>query len=243
MGEKIRGHIRSNVWGMAAMFVALTGTAYATHPGGANTINSEDIINGEVKTADIRDANITRHDLGIGSVNSAKAVDDSLTGTDILNESLTSDDIADGSLAEDNWHEVGVTPEPAFNDSGVCSWSNYSTDPNHNSVAFLRDRLGFVHLKGLARATGDLCDFNFSADRLIFNLPAGYQPAKREVHVALTRNALGRVNVDGPSITSFLGAGAVAVNAPPTTVDNAKDWVSLDGITFRCAPSGSNGCP
>jgi formylglycine-generating enzyme required for sulfatase activity len=75
--------LRSNVLGLVAIFIALSGTAYATHPGGQNTIDTKDIINAEVRTEDIRDANVTRHDLGIGSVNSAKVVDNSLTGTDI----------------------------------------------------------------------------------------------------------------------------------------------------------------
>ena len=37
-------------------------------------------------------------------------------------------------------------------------------------------------------------------------------------------------------------SGAVSVEAP-TTEANAKEWISLDGISFRCAPSGFGGCP
>ncbi len=33
--------------------IALGGSAYATHPGGANTINSGDIIDGQVQNADL----------------------------------------------------------------------------------------------------------------------------------------------------------------------------------------------
>ena len=100
MGEKIRGHIRSNVIGYVALFVALSGTAYAVDGplGGQNQVGSEDIINSEVRTADLRDANVTRPDLGPDSVNSAKVVDDSLAGGDVLNNSLTGDDVDESAL-------------------------------------------------------------------------------------------------------------------------------------------------
>jgi hypothetical protein len=45
MGEKIRGHIRSNVVGFVALFIALGGTAWANH----EDIFSDDIVDGEAK--------------------------------------------------------------------------------------------------------------------------------------------------------------------------------------------------
>ena len=52
MSKLARDHIRSNLVGYVAVFLALTmGTAYATHPGGADTISAEDIINGQVKSS------------------------------------------------------------------------------------------------------------------------------------------------------------------------------------------------
>jgi hypothetical protein len=74
----------------------------------------------------------------------------------------------------------------------------------------------------------------------IFTLPPGYRSAKRDVHVTLTNSKLGRVSVDGPDLG--LGGGAVLVETPSTIFD-AQEWVSLDGISFRCAPSGQDGCP
>ena len=54
MSKLVRDHVRSNVVGYLALFLVLTmGTAYATHPGGANTISTQDIINGQVRAADI----------------------------------------------------------------------------------------------------------------------------------------------------------------------------------------------
>ena len=70
MQDRIRNHIRSNVVGYVALFFALSlGTAWASHPGGENTISSADIIDGAVRNADIRN----------GAVNSPKVANDNLT--------------------------------------------------------------------------------------------------------------------------------------------------------------------
>lgn len=117
MGENIRGHIRSNVVGYVALFIALSGTAYATHPGGANTISSGDIINGQVASPDISNTNGVRSvdvrddTLTGGGLGSVDIAPDSLTGADIANtDSLGSPeigglgggDIFDGSITGDD---------------------------------------------------------------------------------------------------------------------------------------------
>ena len=96
MSVRIRDHIRSNVIGYLALFVALSGTAYAVDGPlpGQNQVGSADIINGEVMTGDINDTN---------GVRSVDVRDDTLTGgglsgIDIANGSLRSADIGDGSL-------------------------------------------------------------------------------------------------------------------------------------------------
>jgi hypothetical protein len=276
MSKRISEHLRSNVVGYVAIFLfAVGGTAYATHPGGANTISTGDIQNGEVKTADVGDSEVRNPDLAANAVASGKIQDrqvknadlglnasssntiadggiqnvdvatDTLTGATVNDNSLTGDDVDENSLnlAAESWHEVGSAGEPAFNDSGFCMWRN--SDPAYNSAGFLRDRHGIVHLKGLVEAADvvpDGCHLGFADDRRIFTLPDGYRPAARELNVSISGGALARVNVDSSTSPFMEGPGAVAVD-PPTTLANAKDWVSLDGITFRCAPSGISGCP
>ena len=71
MGSLIRGHMRANVVGYVALFVALSGTAYAL---GANTIGSRQIKNNAVKSIDLKDG---------GGVTGADVGDNSLTGGDI----------------------------------------------------------------------------------------------------------------------------------------------------------------
>ncbi len=56
--SRISNHLRSNVVGYAALFVALSGTAWAANGplAGKNTVGSSDIINGEVRAKDVADA-------------------------------------------------------------------------------------------------------------------------------------------------------------------------------------------
>jgi hypothetical protein len=114
MGEQIRNHIRSNVVGYVAVFIALSGTAYAVDGPlpGQDTVGSADIIDNDVRTEDIRDGNVNTSDIDSeavttgkitnGEVRSADVADDStgfaLTGTDIANSTLGSDDLANGAV-------------------------------------------------------------------------------------------------------------------------------------------------
>jgi hypothetical protein len=77
MAARIRNHIRANVLGFLALFLVLsTGSAVALN--GSNTVFSDDIVNGEVKTPD----------LATNAVNTAKVTDNSLTGADVNESTL-----------------------------------------------------------------------------------------------------------------------------------------------------------
>jgi len=266
MHKQVADHIRSNVVGYVALFFALTGgVAWATHPGGANTISTGDIQNGQVTNPDlganavasgkIQDQQVKNADLSVGASSSNTIADggiqnvdvqnNTLTGAKVNDNSLTGDDVDENglNLAAEGWHEVGAPGETPFGNNGFCTWKNLDTV--HNSAAFLRDRQGIVYLKGLVVAEDvgvDTCDFSFTSDRRIFNLPPGYRPALREVEVALSSSAVARVNVDNDLSAQPSGPGAVMIDLPATE-ETAKNWVSLDSISFRCAPSGVNGCP
>ena len=101
MGTRVRMHVRSNVVGYIALFVALSGTAAALP--GTNSVDSGDIINQQVKSADIAN----------GQVRSTDIADDStlfaLTGGDIANGSLSGADVADGSLGGSDIADGSVT--------------------------------------------------------------------------------------------------------------------------------------
>ena len=96
MGNGVSNHIRSNIVGYVALFVALSASAYALP--GSNTVNSGDIVNNQVRSADIGDGQVATADLANGSVNSAKVANNSLTGADIGNGRIGALDLANGSV-------------------------------------------------------------------------------------------------------------------------------------------------
>jgi hypothetical protein len=94
----IRNHLRSNVIGYVALFVALSGTAMASHPGGADTISAADIINNEIRTEDIRDANVTTADYRADSITTGKIADGEVGSADVLDGSLGAADLGVDSV-------------------------------------------------------------------------------------------------------------------------------------------------
>ena len=110
MAPRLSEWIRSNVTGLVAIFIALSGTAYAVDGplAGVNQVGSEDIINGEVKendlganavkTGKVADESLTAADLALGAVGSAEVANESLTGDDIQNASLNGGEISPATL-------------------------------------------------------------------------------------------------------------------------------------------------
>jgi hypothetical protein len=196
----------SNVVAYLALFVALSGSAYA-----AATIGSAEIIDGSVQSIDIKNKNVKPADL----------------------------------RPAEPWHEVGTTGEPAFASEDPWGNTTYFTWGNafpnaHETAGFYRDPYGAVHVKGTVCPGGSPCGFVIDPDEgiaemPIFTLPNGYRPAKRQVLTAMAADR-------------SVGYQTIRVNVSPDGIveiqaDYTPNWVALDSITFRCAPSGSYGCP
>ena len=79
----VRAHIRSNVVGYVALFIAFSGSAYAIDGAlpGENEVGSADIIDQEVK----------QQDLGSNSVVSGKILDGQVQGSDLATNAITDD--------------------------------------------------------------------------------------------------------------------------------------------------------
>ena len=100
MAERIHDHIRSNVVGYVALFIALSGTAYAIDGPlpGQNQVGSQDIINSEVRSEDIGGTQVRNSDLGLGAVTTGKIADGGVQTLDVLNNNLTGADVNEASL-------------------------------------------------------------------------------------------------------------------------------------------------
>jgi hypothetical protein len=113
---RTRAHLRNNVIGYVALFLALTmGTAYATHPGGANTISTDDIIDGEVRQADIQNGAVTTADISNSNgVRSEDVLDDTdpaggLAAVDLGPASVASSELAPASVGSGALQDFSVS--------------------------------------------------------------------------------------------------------------------------------------
>jgi hypothetical protein len=110
MSNRMAGHLRSNIVGYVAVFIALSGTAYAVDGSlaGQNTVGSADIINAEVTqndlavdavgSAKIADQSVKNNDLGLGASSSNTIADGGVQGVDVKDNSLTGTDIDESTL-------------------------------------------------------------------------------------------------------------------------------------------------
>jgi hypothetical protein len=147
----IRNHIRSNIVGYFAVFLTLSGTAIALD--GSNTVFSDDITDGEVKSADlatnairtteIGPEQVRNADLGAGAVGGVKVADLSLTGSDLANDSLGSSKVAglNGSDVQDDGltgadvaeGTLGQVPLATVAGTGRHAWNEAVCDPSNAS--------------------------------------------------------------------------------------------------------------
>jgi hypothetical protein len=151
MRAKIREHIRANAIGYVALFIALGGGAYALQ--GRNTVDSRDIINGQVRSSDVKDNGLTGNDVNesaLGQVPSAVSADsaksaksaDSATNADKLG-GMTAAQLDDGPLgfARVNDSVVGATDTVDEANSQAITDANVS-HPATGSYCF--HNLGFT---------------------------------------------------------------------------------------------------
>jgi hypothetical protein len=119
---------------LIALFVALSGTAAALS--GSNTVFSDDVVNNQVRSADVRDDTLASGglqavDLRSSSVGSSEVQDDSLTGTDITNLSfadLQPDTLTGGQINESTLGEVPAARQAKL--GGLGRWTGGgSCDP------------------------------------------------------------------------------------------------------------------
>jgi hypothetical protein len=112
MHSRVSRHIRANVVGYIALFVALSGTAVALP--GKNTVDSGDIINGQVKLQDV----------AAGAVGTEEAVNESLTGADVADGSLSGAEFPNNALGGAKIDESSLGQVPSATVGGYGRSTN-----------------------------------------------------------------------------------------------------------------------
>jgi hypothetical protein len=148
MSKAIGEHIRSNVIGYLALFVALSGTAYAVDGPlpGQNQVGSADIINDEVYSADVRNDSLSggglaaadlasnsvgSSEVGTGAIGTGEVADNSIRTFHILDNEVRSGDVRDDSL------EFGGLGPSDLGPSSVGSSEIASSAVNANEIGEL----------------------------------------------------------------------------------------------------------
>jgi hypothetical protein len=173
MSSRLRNHIRGNVVGYIALFLVLTGgTAQALN--GSNTVFSDDIVNRDVKTADLGIGAVTTNRLAPNAVKTGRVADGTLTGTDVADGSiagvdvgsdLTGANVANNSLSGADVDESSLGTVPSANHAATAdSAANADTLDGIGSSGFAGNRVyerqmstnGSANPSGTC-PSGDLC--------------------------------------------------------------------------------------
>lgn len=228
-----------NILGVIALFIALGAGAYAATHLKPNSVKSKHIVDGQVKTQDIAE----------GAIRSTLVPNEELIGDDIDEETLGAVPNALGAGLLDGkdsteFQAAGTEgwTDLQLNDGGFpigCYWENFPG--GFGTPGYFRDRDGIVHLRGVVRAH-DGSSINCgtpSIDEVIAGndaLPNGYRPEARALFTVSSNNKPARVDI-------LANTGQIRAEPGYPTYADMEVWVSLDGISFRCGPSGANGCP
>ena len=275
--RRMRVHLSfANVMSVAAVFIALGGSAIAINKIKANSVGTKHLKNNAVTSPKVANGSLLEEDFKVGQLPAGAQgaagtqgpqgatgpagtqgaqgiqgpagspdtgaqilaklapVDGNLSGLDADRlDGLTSADFTSNFAPKvaDTVHVVGAGGEPAFQNS-------FTSGPAiHGEAGFFRDGFGVVHLQGTVKVPTP--PFVNPA----FTLPAGYRPEAGRISVAW-RFSTG--SVPEPPVGALVQAtGDVGLLADPNTPSDpfaVNDEVNLDGITFRCFPSGVDGC-
>jgi hypothetical protein len=230
----MREHIRSNVVGYIALFFVFTGGAYALD--GSNTVFSDDIKDGEVKTQDINDTNGVRSadvrddtlesgglqatDLRPDSVGGSEVAANAVGGSEVLPDSLGADDLAPESVESSELADSGV--------NGIDIRPNTIGSDKITNGSLTSDDLGTGSVTSNEVATESLFAQDLAPNSVGSSEVADFSLSNKDVGVLFAR-----VNPNGTVASS---SGGVTASKPSS---NSSYIVDFGRPLAGCAPAAT----
>jgi hypothetical protein len=206
MPRKIGSHIRNNIVGYLALFVALNAGAYAAVA--RNSVGPKQLKTNAVRGPDALESSFSQ-------------VPSAANAANVAPNSITSDKIVDGEVMSADLAPLGnAQPVSAFGTCvGTTQWAGEPT----SVPRYWKDHGGVVHLSGAVGCAGDAVEGS-----TMFTLPCEYMhDGNVERHAVLGGGTV------LAQIAALGGLCSVVYDGPNSTT--ADDYVSLSGVTWRSA--------
>jgi hypothetical protein len=140
MSRRASAPLRHSVVAYLALFFALTmGTAYATHPGGENTISTADIQNGAVTNVKIAPASVQTGRIADGAVTNAKIALESITNNRIAPGAVNTGRLANGAVITRKLADGAVTAAKLADGPYWALGGNAGTSPGSDFLGTTDD--------------------------------------------------------------------------------------------------------
>ena len=209
MAARFLAHLRQQWIGVISLILVLTGgTAYALD--GSNTVFSDDLVNGEVKVADIGQGAVAADEIANGQVKAAEIADGEVKSAEIANGQVKNGDIGAGEVRSGNVANDNLTG----GDIAPNSLKGADIDEATLDVGDAARAYAFVNA---FRCTGT---------------PGTCIPEKSKGISSVTRDFTGQYCVTAPGIDANVTPAAVSVDRDSTNppAGNASVMISaVDG--------------
>jgi hypothetical protein len=205
----------ANVVATLALFVALGGTAIATHPGGQNTISTADIQNGEVKVADVGQGAVMTDELANGQVKTADIGDGEVMTAEIANGQVKTADVGAGEVRTSNVANDNLTG----GDIAGNSLKGADVDESTLDIGDAARAYAVVHPLSCFGTPGTCTTFQSKGIS------------------SVTRDAAGEYCVIAPGIDSGVTPAAVTVEEGATSVPKGNAS-AMTAEFVDCGPGG-----